>query len=212
MPEVTSSRERVERALQALRQGEIIVMSDHESRENEGDLMYAAQFSTPEKVNFLISRGKGLVCVALTEERADALGLEPMVATNRDTFGTAFTVSVDSVETRTGISAHERSLTIARLADPKARPQDFRKPGHVFPLRAKDGGVLTRPGHTEAVVQLCQLAGLEPVGVICEIINEDGTMARGTDLLDFCTRFSLVYLTIDDLIQVVKGGSDGVQR
>ncbi len=209
---MSDSHQRVQRAVEALRRGEIIVVSDHEHRENEGDLMYAAQFSTPDKVNFLITHGKGLVCVALEEDRADELNLPPMVQTNRDSFGTAFTVSVDSVTVGTGISAAERSITIKKLADPKALPEDFRRPGHVFPLRAKKGGVLVRPGHTEAMVQLCQLAALEKVGVICEIIKEDGSMARGQDLLDFCQRFSLVYLTVDDLIEVVKGGVHGVQR
>lgn len=200
------SYQRVRRSLEALRRGEIIVVSDHEDRENEGDLMYAAQFSTPEKVNFLITHGKGLVCVALKEDRADALDLPPMVQTNRDSYGTAFTVSVDSTEVGTGISAAERSTTIGMLANPLARPEHFRRPGHIFPLRAKKGGVLTRPGHTETIVQLCELANLQPVGVICEIIKEDGTMARGKDLLDFCRRFSLVYMTVDDLIHVLKGG------
>lgn len=207
---MSDSYRRVGRAVEALRRGDIIVVSDHENRENEGDLMYAAQFSTPEKVNFLITHGKGLVCVALEEDRADELDLPPMVQTNRDSFGTAFTVSVDSALVGTGISAAERNTTISKLADPKARPQDFRRPGHVFPLRAKKGGVLVRPGHTETIVQLCQLAELEKVGVICEIIKEDGTMARGQDLLDFCQRFSLVYLTVDDLIEVVKGGVHGI--
>lgn len=192
--------ERVERALQALRQGRLVVMSDHRDRENEGDLMFAAQFTTPEKVNFLITQGKGLVCVALTEERAQELDLPPMVQDNADNFGTAFTVSVDSVEVGTGISAHERSRTIAALADPRSSPDSFRRPGHVFPLRARRGGVLERPGHTEAIVDLCKLAGLYPVGVICEIINPDGTMARGQQLLDFCRRFDLPYLTVEDLI------------
>ena len=204
---MSSSHERVQKALEALKRGEIIVVSDHHNRENEGDLMYAAEFSTPEKVNFLITYGKGLVCVALTEERANQLELAPMVQTNRDFFGTAFTVSVDSIDVTTGISAFERNHTILKLANPQSSAQDFRRPGHIFPLRAKDGGVLVRPGHTEAMVDLCKLAYLQPVGAICEIIKADGSMARGQDLLDFCREFSLVYLQMDDLIDFIKGES-----
>jgi len=204
---MSSSHERVQKALEALKRGEIIVVSDHHNRENEGDLMYAAEFSTPEKVNFLITHGKGLVCVALTEERANQLELAPMVQTNRDFFGTAFTVSVDSIDVTTGISAFERNHTILKLANPQSSAQDFRRPGHIFPLRAKDGGVLVRPGHTEAMVDLCKLAHLQPVGAICEIIKADGSMARGQDLLDFCREFSLVYLQMDDLIDFIKGES-----
>ncbi len=204
---MTLSEVRVQKAVDALKKGELIVMSDHENRENEGDLMMAAQFATPEKVNFLITHGRGLVCVSMQPSRTEALDLPPMVLVNKDSFGTAFTVSVDSSDVGTGISAFERSRTITRLADPSAVAKDFRRPGHIFPLEAKKGGVLERPGHTESIIDLLLLADLQPVGVICEILNEDGTMTRGPALEDFCTRHSLVFLTVEDLIRVRQGVS-----
>ncbi|KAF0194876.1 MAG: ribBA [Bacillota bacterium] len=187
--------------LEELRKGKPVVVVDDENRENEGDLIAVAEGVTPETINFMITHGRGLVCLTLTNERADQLGLDPMVVDNRDPMKTAFTVSIDAREgTTTGISAYERALTIGKTLDPNARPQDFNKPGHVFPLRAKPGGVLRRAGHTEASVDLASLAGSYPAGVICEIINDDGTMARLPDLVTYCHRHNLKLCTIADLI------------
>jgi len=191
----------IEDILEELRQGRPMVVVDDENRENEGDLVAAAEGVTPETINFMITHGRGLVCLTITEERADELGLEPMVVDNRDPMKTAFTVSIDAREgTTTGISAFERALTIRKALDPDTRPSDFNKPGHIFPLRAKHGGVLRRAGHTEASVDLARLAGRYPAGVICEIINDDGTMARLPDLVAYCARHNLKICTIADLI------------
>jgi 3,4-dihydroxy 2-butanone 4-phosphate synthase / GTP cyclohydrolase II len=197
----------VKELLEELRQGRPVILVDDEDRENEGDLILAAEHATPDWVNFMLKECRGLLCVALTEERAKALDLPLMVERNQDPQGTRFTVSVDARGTTTGISAFERAATIRLLADPEARPQDFRRPGHVFPLVARPGGVLRRAGHTEATVDLLRLAGLTPVGSLIEILKEDGTMARLPDLLEFAGRHGLKVGTIADLIRyrLLKG-------
>ncbi|AEB12374.1 bifunctional 3,4-dihydroxy-2-butanone-4-phosphate synthase/GTP cyclohydrolase II [Marinithermus hydrothermalis] len=195
--------------LEELKAGRPVIMVDDEDRENEGDLILPAQHATPEWVNFMIREGRGLLCVALTPERAEALELGPMVAKNEDPHGTAFTVSVDAARGGTGISAHDRALTIRLLVDPQTRPQDLRRPGHVFPLVARPGGVLRRAGHTEATVDLMRLAGLEPVGALIEILRDDGEMARLPDLEAFAERHGLKIGTIADLIRYRLEHGDG---
>lgn len=190
----------VEKAVEELRKGKPIIVVDDEDRENEGDFLALGQFSTPEMVNFMASEGKGLICVPIEEEKAIQLDLPLMAAENSDPYRTAFTVSIDHVKTHTGISAFERSETILSMLDLNAKPEDFNRPGHIFPLIAKSGGVLERPGHTEAAVDLAKLAGAEPVGVICEIMNADGTMARGPQLQEIAESFDLVILTIEELV------------
>ncbi|AKM19520.1 MULTISPECIES: bifunctional 3,4-dihydroxy-2-butanone-4-phosphate synthase/GTP cyclohydrolase II [Geobacillus] len=190
----------IEAALDALKNGEVIIVCDDEDRENEGDFVALAEKATPDVVNFMITHGRGLVCVPITEELAARLGLEPMVAHNTDAHGTAFTVSIDYKTTTTGISAYERAATIQALLDPNVKASDFKRPGHVFPLIAKKGGVLRRAGHTEAAVDLARLCGAKPAGVICEIIKEDGTMARVPDLRQIADQFGLKMITIKDLI------------
>ncbi|MEC0232702.1 bifunctional 3,4-dihydroxy-2-butanone-4-phosphate synthase/GTP cyclohydrolase II [Paenibacillus alba] len=192
---------KIEEALQDLISGKVIIVVDDEDRENEGDFIALADKTTPEVINFMIKEGRGLVCAPITEERALELDLPPMVARNTDYHGTAFTVSVDHSETSTGISAHERSRTIMGLIDPTTRPQDFRRPGHIFPLIAKKGGVLRRAGHTEAAVDLAILCDSYPAAVICEVIKEDGTMARVPDLMELAAKHDLRIITIQDLIQ-----------
>ena len=195
----------VEEAIEAIRRGRMVVVVDDEDRENEGDLIMAAQFATPEAINFMIKEARGLICVPMPREWAERLDLPPMVQPPRDHHETAFTVSVDAREgVTTGISAHDRARTIRLLADPEAKPEDFVRPGHVFPLVAVDGGVLRRAGHTEAAVDLCRLAGLRPVGVICEIMRDDGTMARLPDLQEFARKHGLPLITIADLIAYRK--------
>jgi 3,4-dihydroxy 2-butanone 4-phosphate synthase / GTP cyclohydrolase II len=191
----------IEAALEELKQGKVIIVCDDEDRENEGDFVALAEKATPEVINFMIKYGRGLVCVPITEELADKLDLAPMVNHNTDSHGTAFTVSIDYKSTTTGISAYERSMTIQALLDPNAKASDFKRPGHVFPLVAKKGGVLRRAGHTEAAVDLARLCGAKPAGVICEIIKEDGTMARVPDLRHIADEFGLKMITIKDLIQ-----------
>jgi 3,4-dihydroxy 2-butanone 4-phosphate synthase/GTP cyclohydrolase II len=192
----------VPEAIAAIRDGRILVVVDDEDRENEGDLIIAAERVTPEAVNFMATHGRGLICVPLTEERARALELMPMVARGTDPLGTAFTVSVDAARgTTTGISIAERTTTIRGLANPAAVAIDFLRPGHIFPLVARTGGVLRRAGHTEAAVDLARMAGLDPSGVICEILNEDGSMARLPDLERFAETHDLRILTIRDLIE-----------
>ena len=192
----------IENLIEDLKAGKMIILTDDEGRENEGDLIMAAEKVTLKAINFMISRGRGLVCVPMTAERLTALGLEPMVKNNRDTFGTAFTVSVDASRgITTGISPGDRARTIEILADPNSTPDDIVTPGHIFPLEARAGGVLVRAGHTEAAVDLMRLSGLVPAGVICEIINDDGTMARLTQLQQFSKRHGLKMGTIADLIQ-----------
>ena len=195
--------DRVAEAIEDIRQGRMVIVADDEDRENEGDLVMAAAAVTPDHVNFMTKHGRGLICVTLTEERADALHLPLMTDRNTDPQGTAFTVSVDAHQrfgVTTGISAHDRARTIQLLADPSATPGDFRRPGHTFPLRAKPGGVLRRVGQTEAAVDLAELAGFAPVGVICEILDEDGTMARRPQLEVFAERHGLKFITVAQLV------------
>ena len=191
----------IEEALEDVRQGKMVVVCDAEDRENEGDLTLAAEFATAEKINFMAMHGRGLICLALTPERCDELGLDLMAAKNESPFETAFTVSIEAREgTTTGISAHERAHTIQVAIDPGSGPNDLVQPGHMFPLKAKRGGVLERTGQTEAAVDLARLAGLNPAGVICEIMNDDGTMARVPDLERYCARHGLRMITVADLI------------
>ncbi|MGQ9558011.1 MAG: bifunctional 3,4-dihydroxy-2-butanone-4-phosphate synthase/GTP cyclohydrolase II [Desulfurispora sp.] len=191
----------IEEILEDIRQGKMVVMVDDEDRENEGDLIVAAEKATPEVINFMATYGRGLICMPMEGRRLDELDLPAMVTQNTDPHGTAFTVSVDYVQTSTGISAHERAMTVRAMIDPATRPEDLRRPGHIFPLRAKEGGVLRRAGHTEAAVDLCRLAGMYPAGVICEILKDDGTMARVPELMEFCQRHNLKLGTIASLIQ-----------
>ena len=190
----------IEVALEEIRQGKMVVVVDDEDRENEGDLLMAAEKVTPEAINFMATYWGGLICVPLTKERIMALQLEQMVSQNTDPHGTAFTVSVDAEGSTTGISAHERAVTVKILSDPTSCAQNLHRPGHIFPLQAREGGVLVRAGHTEGAVDLASLAGLQPAGVICEIMNEDGTMARVPDLLKFAEKHDLKIMTIQDLI------------
>jgi 3,4-dihydroxy 2-butanone 4-phosphate synthase/GTP cyclohydrolase II len=184
-----------------IREGKLVIVTDDADRENEGDLVLAAQMVTPEAVNFMAMHGRGLICAPVTEERAEQLGLQRMVSDNRESFRTDFTVSVDATTgVSTGISAQDRSKTIAILADPNASPNDLVQPGHIFPLRAKSGGVLRRAGHTEASVDLARLAGLDPTGVLCEILNPDGTMSRLPELIKFKEQHNLKMCSIADLI------------
>ncbi|NLO56575.1 MAG: bifunctional 3,4-dihydroxy-2-butanone-4-phosphate synthase/GTP cyclohydrolase II [Thermovirga sp.] len=192
----------VEEAIEIIRRGGMVIVVDDESRENEGDLVMAAESVDAESINFMVSRGRGLVCVPLDEGVAKRLSLEPMVKENTDLYSTAFTVSVDAREgVTTGISAAERALTARLLASPEASPEMFRRPGHMFPLIARAGGVLKRSGHTEAAVDLARLAGKSPVGTICEIMKDDGTMARFPDLVEFAKVHGLKIITIEDLIR-----------
>lgn len=202
----------IEEAIEDIRVGKIIVVVDDEDRENEGDLLMAAEKVTPEAINFMATYGRGLICVPMTAERIQALNLEPMVNHNTDPHGTAFTVSVDGYTSTTGISAHERAATVNILTDSKSRPEDLRRPGHIFPLKAREGGVLVRAGHTEGAVDLARLAGLEPAGVICEIMNEDGTMARVPDLMEFVKKHDLKMITIKDLIRFRRQKEKLVER
>lgn len=194
----------VERAVEELKKGKPIIVVDDENRENEGDFLALGQFATPEMINFMATEGKGLICVPIEEEKARQLELPLMAPDNSDPYGTAFTVSIDHVTTHTGISAFERSKTILSLLDHEAKAVDFNKPGHIFPLIAKEGGVLQRPGHTEAAVDLAKIAGVEPVGVICEIMNAGGKMAKGEELKEIAERFDLVILTIEELVNYRK--------
>ncbi|MFD2214179.1 bifunctional 3,4-dihydroxy-2-butanone-4-phosphate synthase/GTP cyclohydrolase II [Metabacillus endolithicus] len=191
----------IEEAITDLREGKVVIVVDDEDRENEGDFVSLADRVTPEAINFMIKHGRGLVCVPITEKQATKLGLAPMVTHNTDPHGTAFTVSVDHKTNTTGISAFERADTVLALLDDNSKPSDFKRPGHTFPLVAKEGGVLRRAGHTEAAVDLSRLCGAKPGGVICEIIKEDGTMARVPDLLTIAKEFDLKIITIKDLIQ-----------
>jgi 3,4-dihydroxy 2-butanone 4-phosphate synthase / GTP cyclohydrolase II len=191
----------VEEALEDVRRGRMVVVCDGEDRENEGDLVLAGQFATPEAINFMAKEARGLICLALEPRRCDELGLDLMAAKNEAPLETAFTVSIEAAEgVTTGISAHDRARTVQVAIDPRSRPEDLRQPGHIFPLKSKQGGVLERTGHTEASVDLARLAGLIPAGVICEIMNEDGTMARVPDLAPYCERHRLKMITVADLI------------
>ena len=200
-------------ALDDLRAGKVIIVVDDEDRENEGDFVCAAQFASPEVINFMAKNGRGLICVAIREERARELELKPMVEKNTSHLGTAFTESVDYVHgTTTGISAYDRAKTIVALIDPDTKPSDLGRPGHIFPLVAENGGVLRRAGHTEAAVDLARLAGLYPAGVICEIMDEDGTMARLPQLKQIAKKFGLKIITIADLIEYRRRTEKLVER
>ncbi len=203
----------IEEAVAELQAGRLIVVVDDEDRENEGDLMVAAEFCTPEAINFMATHGRGLICLTLTEDRADFLRLAPMVQENSSRFGTAFTETIEAREgVTTGISAADRAHTIQVAIQPGSTPNDLARPGHVFPLRARKGGVLVRAGQTEASVDLCRIAGLIPAGVICEIMNEDGTMARVPDLLAFCTTHGLKMVTTAELIRYRMQHERYIQR
>lgn len=191
----------IKEAINAIKNGEMIIVVDDEDRENEGDLVVAAEHATPEVINFMATHGRGLICLPMEQKRAQELEFKPMVSDNTDTYHTAFTDSIDASEATTGISAHERSMTILKTLEETAQPLDFKKPGHVFPLIAKKGGVLKRAGHTEAAVDFASLAGLKPSGVICEIMNDDGTMARLDDLVPYAKKHDLKIVTIADLIE-----------
>lgn len=192
---------RVEIAINEIKKGRMVIMMDDEDRENEGDLVYAATFSTPEMVNFMAKEARGLICTPLTKAIAKKLHLLPMVSNNISNHETAFTVSIDSTSAETGISSAERDDCISKLANPLTNADDFVRPGHIFPLIAKDGGVLVRTGHTEGSVDICKLAGLAPVGVICEIIKDDGTMARHDDLEIFAEKHNMPIVYIADLVE-----------
>jgi 3,4-dihydroxy 2-butanone 4-phosphate synthase / GTP cyclohydrolase II len=193
----------IDEAIAELQAGRMIVVVDDEDRENEGDLVIAAEMITPEAINFMATHARGLICLAITGERADALELNEMVSRNTSRGGTAFTVSIDAKGpgVSTGISAYDRAHTILAAIDSRTRPEDLARPGHIFPLRARRDGVLERRGHTEAAVDLARRAGLNPSGVICEIVNNDGTMARLRDLIRFCARHDFKMVTVTDLVQ-----------
>lgn len=195
-------------ALEELKRGRMIVVTDDEDRENEGDLIMASEFATAETVGFIVRHSSGVICTPLPPARLDELELPPMVAANEDPKETAFTVSVDlkGAQMTTGISAADRAATFRALADPTTRASDLQRPGHVFPLRPKAGGVLQRDGHTEATMDLMRLAGLRPCGILCEVVNDDGTMARVDDLIPFCEKHGLVLTSIADLIEYIKEG------
>jgi len=195
--------DKIEAGIEAIKRGEMVIVVDDEDRENEGDFIMAARFATPEAINFMSKEGRGLICAALTEERCAELDLKPMVSSNTSLHETAFTVSVDLIsdETSTGISASDRSKTIQALINPNTKPTDLGRPGHIFPLIAKSGGVLRRTGHTEATVDLSRLAGFEPAGVLVEVMNEDGTMARLPELKKIAEKFDLKIISIKDLIE-----------
>lgn len=199
-------------AIEDIRQGKMVVVVDDKRRENEGDLVIAAEAVTPQSVNFMAKFGGGLICMPIIKERLNELNIGMMVAENTDTHKTAFTVSVDAAETTTGISAQERAFTIRKIIDPMSRPHDFNKPGHVFPLEYKKGGVLVRAGHTEAAVDMAKLAGFYPAGVICEIMNEDGSMARVPELKEYVKKHNLKLITIADLIDYRRRHEKLVER
>jgi 3,4-dihydroxy 2-butanone 4-phosphate synthase / GTP cyclohydrolase II len=201
-PEKTTPFAAIEDAIEDIRQGKFVVVVDAADRENEGDLTIAAQFATPEAINFMAMHARGLICLSLTEERCDELGLRQMADRNETPLQTAFTVSIEAREgVSTGISAYDRSITIQTAIDPTKGSVDLVQPGHVFPLRARDGGVLRRAGQTEAAVDLARLAGLNPAGVVCEVMKEDGTMARVPDLVDYCGLHGIKMITVADLIE-----------
>lgn len=192
---------KIEEAIEAIKEGQMIVVVDDEDRENEGDLLMAIDHVTPEAINFMATHGKGLICAPMTKEYLNRLNIHPMVTNSTDPKETAFTVSVDVSTCTTGISAFERAQTLKALIDPESSAESFTRPGHIFPLIAKKGGVMRRAGHTEAAVDFAELAGLKPAGVICEIMNEDGTMARVPDLVEYCKKHNLLLVTIKDLIK-----------
>ena len=198
----------IDEALEDLRNGKIIIVSDDEDRENEGDLICAAEFATTENINFMATYAKGLICMPMSKEITNKLNLNQMVTKNTDNHETAFTVSIDHIDTTTGISAVERSITALKAVDENAKPEDFRRPGHMFPLLAKDGGVLVRMGHTEATVDLMRLAGLKECGLCCEIMKDDGDMMRRDDLIEFAKKHSLKMITVSALIDYRKKNED----
>ena len=202
----------IEEALQALRNGEVILVTDDEDRENEGDLICAAEFATTENVNFMASQAKGLICMPMSKAFTQKLGLPQMVEQNTDNHATAFTVSIDHVDTTTGISAYERSVTALKCVEDDAKPEDFRRPGHMFPLEAKQGGVLVRTGHTEATVDLCRLAGLKECGLCCEIMADDGHMMRTPELQEFAQKQQIKFITIADLVAYRRKTECSVER
>src|SRR6476619_6996362 len=210
---VTTPFATIEAAIEDIREGRMVVVVDDEDRENEGDLTIAAQFATPDAINFMATHARGLICLCVTEERADTLGLRPMTDHNEAPLGTAFTVSVEAREgVTTCISAADRSRTIQVAIHAESTAHDLVQPGHVFPLRAKPGGVLERIGQTEAAVDLARLAGLNPSGVVCEIMNDDGTMARVPDLIPYCERHGLTLVTVADLIEYRRRHEKLVER
>ncbi len=194
----------IEEALKALRQGRIILVTDDINRENEGDLICSAEYATPGNVNFMATWGRGLICMPMAEELTNQLNLQPMVEHNNVNHLTAFMVSIDHIQTTTGISAFDRSLTALKCVEDNAKPQDFRRPGHMFPLKAKKGGVLVRNGHTEATVDLCVLANLKPCGLCCEIMADDGMMMKGEELQRFAIQHNLPVVTIASLQQYLR--------
>jgi 3,4-dihydroxy 2-butanone 4-phosphate synthase/GTP cyclohydrolase II len=203
----------IEEAIEDIREGKMVVVCDAEDRENEGDLTMAAQFVTPDAINFMATHGRGLICLALTGERCDELALDLMAAKNESPFQTAFTVSIEAREgITTGISAHDRAHTVQVAIDPGSRAHDLVQPGHIFPLKAKTGGVLERTGQTEAAVDLARLAGLNPSGVICEVMNDDGTMARVPDLERYCSKHGLKMVTVADLIAYRRRNDKLIER
>ncbi|MBP2650045.1 MAG: 3,4-dihydroxy-2-butanone 4-phosphate synthase [Firmicutes bacterium] len=202
----------IEEAIEDIKAGKIIIVVDDEDRENEGDLLMAAEKVTPEAINFMATYGRGLICMPVIGSRLDELGIGQMVASNTDTMGTAFTVSIDAGKVTTGISAHERAITISTVLAADTKPQDIHRPGHIFPLRCREGGVLRRAGHTEAAVDLATLAGLYSAGVICEIMNDDGTMARLPQLIEFAAKHGLKIISVADLIKYRKRTEHSVVR
>lgn len=196
---------KVEQAVEWLKKGGLVIVADDENRESEGDLIGIAEYATPESVNFMATYGRGLICAPISQAIAEKLALPEMTANNTDAFGTAFTISVDHVTTSTGISAKDRAVTIEKLADPASQAADFYRPGHIFPLTAQPGGVLERRGHTEAAVDLAKLAGSVEAAYICEILNEDGTMARVPELKKLAEKWQLPFLTIDELAEYLRG-------
>ncbi|WP_088014179.1 bifunctional 3,4-dihydroxy-2-butanone-4-phosphate synthase/GTP cyclohydrolase II [Gottfriedia acidiceleris] len=203
---------KIEEAIEDLKNGKIIIVCDDEDRENEGDFVVIGEYATPENINFMATHGRGLICAPVSEEIAKRLDLYEMVAKNTDSHGTAFTVSIDHIDSTTGISAFERSHTVLQMLNDESTGADFRRPGHMFPLVAKNGGVIERPGHTEAAVDLARMAGSKEVGVICEIMNDDGTMARVPDLIQVAKKFNLKMITIKDLIHYRRETEQLVQR
>ncbi|MCQ2559268.1 MAG: bifunctional 3,4-dihydroxy-2-butanone-4-phosphate synthase/GTP cyclohydrolase II [Clostridia bacterium] len=199
-------------AIEEIKQGRMVIVVDDEDRENEGDLLIAAEMATPEAINFMASQAKGLICMPMEGKRLDELKIPEMVTQNTDNHCTAFTVSVDHISTSTGISAFERAATVQAMLDPQTRPDDLRRPGHIFPLRARQGGVLRRAGHTEAMVDLARLAGLYPAGVICEIMQEDGNMARLPQLKEFAQKHNLKLVSVADLIQYRRNTEKLIER
>lgn len=202
----------VEEALEDLKKGKIIIVTDDEDRENEGDLICAAQFATTENVNFMASFAKGLICMPMSKKMTEKLCLNQMVENNTDNHCTAFTVSIDHIDTTTGISAVERSLTAIKSTEDNAKPEHFRRPGHMFPLEAKEKGVLERKGHTEATVDLMKLAGLKEVGLCCEIMRDDGTMMRTEELKEFSIKHNLKFITVDSIIEYRKKNQTGIKN